>query len=229
VLTFIMGGVQLTVFRRTAPNLERPFRLPAARIMAPLGFLAAVMIFYWAGYDVLTYVFAAVFLGLPIYTWVHAPRRGYQSARAGTLIGVPFLAAWVVIEYFGDISRKSLPHGLYFALLSAAVLVYTGLVYLVSNEDGRFPIRRSGWVLFLLLGTYVLSYYGTYGPLDNPPVPYDNLVALGVGIVAYYWAVASGYETAEIREITQGGGSQFIEGDEVDEPRAGRSEEPATA
>ncbi|MCA3747802.1 MAG: hypothetical protein IN808_01495, partial [Rubrobacter sp.] len=31
------------------------------------------------------------------------------------------------------------------------------------------------------------------------------LIALGIGLVAYYWGVASGYETEEMRSINESG------------------------
>ncbi len=37
------------------------------------------------------------------------------------------------------------------------------------------------------------------------PFPYDNLIAIVIGLVSYYWGVASGFETDGIRAINATG------------------------
>ncbi|MDT2005238.1 APC family permease [Rhodococcus opacus] len=44
ILSTLAASVALVVFRRTAPDLPRPFRLPAAHVFAPAGFVAATVI-----------------------------------------------------------------------------------------------------------------------------------------------------------------------------------------
>lgn len=207
VLTFVMGALQLQVMRRTAPDLPRPFWLKGASVISPLGFLAASMIVYWSGFSSLVGVVAAVLIGLPIYTLSQAPRQGKMSLAKGFVVGVPFAAAWVVTQYFGPLGQDTLPFWLFWTLSAIEVVVFTAFVWLLSNGKGRREVKAAWWVLFLTLALYGLSYYGTYGPLDNPviPFPWDNVVALAIGLAAYYWGVASGYQTEEMKRIADSG------------------------
>ncbi|MHB8342590.1 MAG: APC family permease, partial [Mycobacteriales bacterium] len=79
VFTYIMGGTSLQVFRRTAPDLARPYRLPMAGWWAPVSFLAAAVIIFWSGYQTLAELLAAVFVALPLYCWFFAVDRGLMS------------------------------------------------------------------------------------------------------------------------------------------------------
>lgn len=208
VFTFIMGALQLQVMRRTAPDLPRPFYLKGASVLSPLGFLAGAMIFYWSGFGSLRGVVAAVMIGLPIYTLFQAPRRGKMSLAKGLMVGGPFFVARSVTQYFGPVGRDSIPFLPFWALCVAEVFAFTALVWLLSNAGGRREVNATWWMLFLAMALYLLSYYGTYGPEGIGPLvpfPWDNLVAVALGLVAYYWGVASGYQTAEMKRIADSG------------------------
>ncbi|ABG05713.1 amino acid permease-associated region [Rubrobacter xylanophilus DSM 9941] len=209
VFTFVMGGVQVQVMRRTAPDLPRPYWLKGAAVFSPLGFLAGSMIFYWAGYETLRGVVAAVLIGLALYAFFQGPRRNRISYPVGLALGIPFAVVWLATQYFGPapLGNGALPFFAYWVLCVAEVVGFVGLVWLFASDRGRREVKAAWWVLFLALALYLLSYYGTYGPLENPPVPFpwDNLIALAVGLVAYYWGVASGYETEEMRSINESG------------------------
>ena len=70
--------------------------------LSPLGFLAASMIIYWSGFKTLKGVIAAVFVGLCVYTFVHAP-NSWMRRRVGLVLGVVFLVAWTATKYFGPL------------------------------------------------------------------------------------------------------------------------------
>ncbi|MHB8296490.1 MAG: APC family permease [Acidimicrobiales bacterium] len=207
VLTYIMGGVGLTVLRRTASSLPRPYRLGAAGVLTPLSFLAATLIVYWAGFSVLANVVAAVFVALPAFVWFFAPKRGWMSAGPAAVLGIVYLAAWIVTQSWAgwvlSSATKHPPFLEYYALVLVEVVGFTLVSFALSNADGKHAIGKSWWLLFLILGTFGLSYYGGFGPLKNPPIPFplDTLVAIGIGLVSFYWGCASGYETEEMTQI----------------------------
>lgn len=207
LLTMTMGAVNLRVLRRTAPDLPRPFRLRGVAVMGPLGALAGGMLFYWTGFDDLRFVMAATFVALPIYAMYRAPRQGFLRFSVGAAIGVPFLAIWVVTQFLGPVKADVLSMPLYFALSALEVVVFAVVVWAASTEGGRREVTATWWALFLQLGLYALSYYGAYGPLDDPviPFPWDSLIGVGIGLISYYWAVASGYRTDEVRLIADSG------------------------
>ncbi len=211
VLTYIMGGIGLPVLRRTAPGMTRPFRLPASELIAPLGFLAAVMVVYWSGFQTLVNVYAAVFIGLTVFAWYFAPNEGWIRRDVGAVLGILFLVAWVVVNKLGGwvltTSSTAAPGSLsfpaYFVLFAATLVVFAVALWWFSNETGRMHIARSTWLIVMLLATFLVSYYGEYGPLTKPalPFPVSDIVEIALGIVCYYWGVASGFVTEELSEI----------------------------
>lgn len=211
VLTYIMGGLGLPVLRRTAPTLPRPFRLPISEIIAPLGFLAAVMVVYWSGFQTLVNVYAGVFVGLAVFVWYYAPNQGWIRRDAGVVLGIVFLIVWVAVNKLGgwvlttgsSDAPGSISFPAYYVLFAGTVIVFSVVLWFMSNETGRMHIERSAWLIALLLVTFLVSYYGEYGPLSKPSLafPVSDLVEVVVGLAAYYWGVASGFVTEELSEI----------------------------
>lgn len=240
VLTYIMGGVGLQVLRRTAPDLARPFRLPGAAIIAPLGFLAASLIVYWSTFATLINVVAAVFVALPLFVWFYAPARGWLDQRTGALLGVVFLVVWIATQVWGNwvLVPSSTPltahpaFALYFGLLILEVVAFAAIIRWRGSAAARQAVDRSWWFIFLVFATLGLSYFGAYGPLKTPVVPFplDTVAALVIGLVSYYWGVASGFATDEIEAIVaSGSGVVPTEPDEEPRPtpRPGQQVHPA--
>jgi len=212
VLTMLVGCVALPVLRRTAPTLPRPFRLPWMWLWCPVGFLAAVEIVYWAGFTTLNSVEAATWIGLPLFAWYYAWKRGWLRPAAGAALGLVFLGAWIYVNDAGGWTLAtgtkqrggSWPFWLYDAAFSAAVLFFCVALWLLSNREGRLHVQRSAWLVWLLLATFPLSYWGAYGPTSSPALggfPWDTLIEVGVGLVALAWGVRSGFRTEEIGAI----------------------------
>ena len=62
--TYIVGGSALMVFRREADELKRPFKLPFAKILAPIAFIGASLIVYWSGWPTVGYLSVGIFAGI---------------------------------------------------------------------------------------------------------------------------------------------------------------------
>jgi amino acid transporter len=218
VFTYIMGGVGLQVFRRTAPDLARPYRIGRPGFWAPLSFLAATAIVFWSGYTTLADLVALLFVGLPLYSWFFAADRGYMNRAAAYLTGAVFLVAWLLLQHWGHWVLSSAPatkasdHAPFvewFALCAVAVYGFCGLCWLFGSQEGRHLINRAWWLVTFILAEFCLSYYSSFGVTAHQPhplvFPYDTLWALLIGLVCYYWAVASGYSTEEIQAINATG------------------------
>ncbi|HET7304054.1 MAG TPA: APC family permease [Segeticoccus sp.] len=211
VLTYVMGGVGLPVMRRTAPNLPRPFRLKLAGLWSPISMVAAMLIVYWAGFSTLANVITATFIGLPLFVWYYAWKRGWIPRTPAVALGVVFLVVWIWVAYAGGwvlTSSGTQRAGgwsfwTYFVVFAVVILAFCGIMWWLSGVEGRQHLNASWWLIFLLLATLPASYYGYYGPLDNPPLgfPWGSLVEIGIGLIAYYWGVHSGFETEEIQDI----------------------------
>ena len=213
VLTYIMGGVGLPVLRRTAGGLHRPVRLRWAGMWAPVGFVAAVLLLYWAGFVILVNVFAATFIGLALFAWYSSWRMGWTNPVAAGVLGTVFLGAWIYVSRMGGwvltIGTGQRPGSwsfpVYDVAFSAAVVFFCVALWALSSAEGRRHIRSTAWVIFLLLATFPLVYYGFYGPLKQPAIafPWATLIEIGIAVITYVWGVRSGFATEEIRSIVR--------------------------
>ena len=50
VLMYAGAPLSLGAFRRKLPDAERPYKVPAASVMSPLGFVICSMLIYWSGF-----------------------------------------------------------------------------------------------------------------------------------------------------------------------------------
>ena len=222
VMTLMIAGVGLLALRRFAPTMHRPFTLPTPWLLAPLSFLAALLLMYWAGFATLVNVFAAIFIGLPIYGAYFSWRMGYVRAPVGAAISIVFLVTWVWINHMGGWALSitgsapagSWPFPVYDIAFSADVVFFLVALWLASTPTGRMHIERGLWLVFLLLASFPVSYYGFLGPLGTPALgfPWGTLVEAGVGLVGYVWAAYSGFVTDDMRGIVHAAGTEIGRG-----------------
>lgn len=214
VMTYMMGGVGLPVLRRTAGGLPRPFRLRQPGFWSLIGFLAAMLILYWAGFATLANVFTATFIGLPLFAWYYAWKRGWMNRAVAGVLGIVFLVVWIWIADSGGwvltVSGGHNPDGWsfipYFIAFAVAVVAFCALMWVFSNAEGRLHIAHSAWLIVMLIGTLPISYYGYYGGegADAPlAFPWGTIIELAFGVAIFYWAVASGFSTEEIEDIVR--------------------------
>ena len=212
VLTYIMGGAGLMALRRLAPTWRRPVRIPYPWVLSALSFIAATEVVYWSGFSVLVEVMTFVFISIAVYLMYYAPAKGFMSSTQGLTLGLVFVVAWVWIAAKGGWVLRSgtLPvhgswtFGTYFSAFAVALMLVTVATWLLSNEEGRKHVQASWWFIFFSISIFLLSYYGSLGAnAKNPTVhfPYDYLIAAGIGLFAFLWAVRSAFETDELREL----------------------------
>ncbi len=61
ILSYAVAPVSVAALRRSAPDLPRPFRAGAFRVLGPLSFIVAALIVYWSGWGTVSWL-----LGLQI-------------------------------------------------------------------------------------------------------------------------------------------------------------------
>src|SRR4051794_27889669 len=66
VLMYAGAPLALGVFRRQLPNADRPYRMPAAGVLAPLAFIVSGLIILWSGWDTDWKLGVAILLGYAI-------------------------------------------------------------------------------------------------------------------------------------------------------------------
>jgi amino acid transporter len=212
VLTYIMGGTGVMALRRLAPNWRRPIRLPYPWVFSALGYIAATMIVYWSGWTTLYSVMTFVMLSITLYLVYYAPMKGFMSSGQGLTLGLVFLIVWIWIAAKGGWVLRNVTtspvhgswtFGTYFTAFSLALVLVTAATWLLSNEDGRKHVQASWWFVFFVIALYLLSYYGSLGPLASPTVrfPWDYLIAIGIGLITFFWSVLSAFETDELKEL----------------------------
>jgi amino acid transporter len=210
VLTYVMGSVSLRVFRRTAPELNRPFRLKGSAVLAPIGFIAATLIVYWSGTTTLNYIVTLVILGLPIYGWFYGPKFMGMNRVVGLIVGLIMVIAVLITAYFGPLNQNKLSFILYFVLLLVEAILYSAYTWLATERSKKHDILASAWFFVMMFGIYLISEYGGFGPFASAngsgspiPFPLDMVIVIVFSLIIFYWAVASGYKTPEIAAIIE--------------------------
>ncbi|MCW7941313.1 amino acid permease [Streptomyces hygroscopicus] len=104
VLMYAGAPLAYGVFADRLPHHERPYRLPAGKVISPLSFVVANLIIYWSGWDTLWRLGWAIVLGyvlLGAYAWYatrkglpDAPRMDWKAAQwlPGYLLGMGLLS-----------------------------------------------------------------------------------------------------------------------------------------
>ncbi len=112
VMTYIIGPVSAAAFRRTAPDLHRPFRLGGMGIIAPIAFVVGALIIYWTGWSIDSWL-----IGLQIIMFVlYAILKNFmpmdavpfaQQLKSSWWLVIYFVAMFI-ISYIGDFGGKNL-------------------------------------------------------------------------------------------------------------------------
>jgi amino acid transporter len=115
VLMYAGAPLSLGVFRRELPNADRPYRLPAAGIMAPLAFVVSGLIILWSGWDTDWKLGVAILLGYLILALTrvfhlntHNPLMHWRSAQwlPVYLVG---LGVIVYLSPYGPLKNPVIP------------------------------------------------------------------------------------------------------------------------
>jgi amino acid transporter len=210
-LSYVMGGPVLTVLRRTAPDFPRPVRLKAVRSWATAGYVASLLLIYFAGWVPLINLFTIVFFALPLYGAYTSVRRGWSRPVPSWVLSAAFTIAWVITAAGGrwlfTIDQKQGTGGwtfpVYFTAIVLIVAVFIAGLYAASNDTGRRHIRGGTWMVTTILATLLISYLGQYGPMKPPLLknPIDLLIMIAIGLASFAWSVRAGGPTEELAEI----------------------------
>lgn len=223
-VVLVMSGIGLRVLRRTAPDLPRLYRLGFASVMAPAATASAVVLVYWAGYATVVVVVSAALFVLPAWSAIFAPAKGWMNQGVGIVLGALYLATWIATQVWGGWflapATKPLadhpPFGLFMGAMAVTVVIFMVLCYFLSTPRGRTEVWRSAWLPFFILGVMPISFFGAYGPLPHPwlPYPWDTLTAIVLGVIVYFWGSASGFLTELVEEVNQRGSGVVTDADE---------------
>ena len=151
VLMYAGAPLSLSAFRKRLPDQERPFRLPAAEILSPVGFAISSLIILWTTWDT---------------DWK---------------LGVAILIGYVIL-----IGNR---------------------VFQLNEHKPMLDWRAAAWLPAYLVGMGVIVYISSFGPMDDPILPFlwDMLVTVLFSFAIFYWAIAGLPEQGEDRGDDGGG------------------------
>lgn len=104
VLSFGLGPVALLAMRKQVPEQERPFKLPWAKILSYLAFVAANLIVYWSGWTDVWKLMIATIIGfgiLIIHETANSEHTPDLEFRHGAWM-IVWLIGLTIISYFGS-------------------------------------------------------------------------------------------------------------------------------
>ncbi len=93
VLSYVIGPIALLQLRKAMPQLERPFTLPGAQIIAPISFVVGTWIVYWSGLHTLNFIFGTLFVLLGLYAL-------WGLLRKEPIRDMGWQYMWWIIPYF---------------------------------------------------------------------------------------------------------------------------------
>lgn len=209
VLTYLMGPVMLISFRKHAPNLHRPFKLPYASAIAPIGFVAGALIMYWSGISTLTMVFYTVLLGIPVFYLLYAPKKLNLSKKFAYAIGIiefmltGFILIFNYLFVLYPVSKESMAVKTIFfliGLISMAIVwfAFTALTASKVSKKHKILFTSSYWLFGMFFVTELISYFGAFGMHTIIPFPWDTILMIGIYLVVYVFALKAGHKTEDL-------------------------------
>jgi amino acid transporter len=210
-LSYVMGGPVLAVLRRTAPDFPRPVKLKAVGFWAGSGYVASLLLIYFAGWVPLINLFTIVFFALPLYGGYTSVREGWSRPVPSWLLSAAFTIAWVITAVGGgwlatlDQKQRAGSWGfpVYFAALVLIVGLFMAGLYAVSTDVGRRHIRGGSWMVATILALLFVAYLGQFGPMQSPVLdnPTDLIIMVLLSVGSFLWSVRAGGPTEELGEI----------------------------
>jgi amino acid transporter len=138
VLAYAIGPLSCAALRKTMPDVERPFKLPAYTMMCLAAFFICNLIIYWTGWNVVWKMLVTVLIG---YLWLayqaHKNKDMDIDLKHGLWI-IPYLIGLGVISYLGSFGGgdKIIPFGWDFLVVGIlSVLIYYYALY--SAKEGE--------------------------------------------------------------------------------------------
>ncbi|MFF7636725.1 APC family permease [Kitasatospora sp. NPDC008050] len=141
VISYITGPVAVMALRRLAPDLNRPVKLRAMPVIAPVAMVFGSLVLYWARWPLTGKVIFLMAAGLPIWAWYEL-RKPWAEIKPHLKAGV-----WVI----------------------GYLLVMAGISWAGSKDYGGHGYLPEGWDL-LVVALIGLAFYafGVRSAWANP-------------------------------------------------------------
>ncbi len=204
VFAYLAAGITNTTLRKTAPEMNRPFKTPFLTVMAPLAFVIASMLVYFSGWSTVALILLIVDGGLPIFLLSHYGRKTFGITIKSALIFS--IIYWLIFIFIGSVYALSvLPFIEYFLILAATIAITPYMLYRMSGGKASSHIRASIWIVVYSILLGLMSYYGSLG-INIIPFPYDYIIMAIISLAIYFVAINTGYHTDKLKEYQATGG-----------------------
>ncbi len=131
IITYLVVPISVMVLRRTAPGLHRPLRVPGLHVLAPIAFVLATLMLFWARWPHTGEIMLLLILPMPVYFY-------YQGKSGWPSFSRQLRAAWWLIAY---------------------LLVITALSWAGSKEFEGHDYIGYGWDQLCVVAASLLFYF----------------------------------------------------------------------
>jgi amino acid transporter len=100
IITYLVVPISVMSLRRTAPELHRPLHLPCLHLFAPVAFVLATLMLYWARWPHTGQIMLVLVLPMPAYAYYQA-QQGWPDLRRN------MRGAWWLVAYLVTVSVLS--------------------------------------------------------------------------------------------------------------------------
>jgi amino acid transporter len=145
VIMYAFAPITLLALRKVDPHRTRPYRLPAASVLAPLAFIAANEIIYWTPWITVEKLMLAIVAGYVVFGISYALGRPIERPPLypqSLVWMLPWLAGLAVISYLGQYGGiKLIPEWVDLGVVAAFSLVicYVATHFSLPNQRVSTP------------------------------------------------------------------------------------------
>lgn len=131
VISYAPGCVSLLVFRHNHPDEERPFRMPAAKILSPVAFATAGLLIFWSGFSALEVAIPSALVGLFLLIYFNKHTKiTMKEVKAGVwfpvYVAVILPLSYISSSYFGGIGILPFPFDNIVFVVVTLIFFYIG-------------------------------------------------------------------------------------------------------
>ncbi|MDP8002709.1 MAG: APC family permease [Caldisphaera sp.] len=203
VYNYLTVGITNHALKNLAPNIKRPYKVPAWYILYPLGFIAAAMLVYWSGWTLINTVVIAVIAGLPLVLFGPYKKKLGLSTKEVSILSV---ILWIVLAIVVAGYELSWPLLSYFPIYWALIsLIQVGALFYLYLRSHHRSVKATWWLIIFNILSGIISYYGSLGPSPLIHYPYDYVVFAIMSLIVYFIGIKTAYLTNDLKEIIEKG------------------------
>jgi amino acid transporter len=129
IISYLTGPVSVMTLRRTAPELNRPFRLMALPVLAGIAFIMSTELLYWARWPLTGQIILLMVVALPVYLYYQAKSGWHDFGRQmkGAWWLVCYLPVMAIVSWGGSTTfggKGYMPYGVDLAVVAVVGLVF---------------------------------------------------------------------------------------------------------